>query len=690
MSSEAVSFYLENIRETGALGFYYDFNHWSGAYLLNTGSLEYPAYSGLSGRLVGDLASFTGEASGSGSFSHDYIEIENTNSLKEVLLPSAESKSFTYLVSQKKVDNSCGTIFSNYNGLSNTPSGWEIGINNANQLYFMYQVYTPGGERARSIKTLNVIPAAQNWYGVSLTSSYLSMGRYLPENASWETQRFSVMPQYINNSNDWRIGSGEYGYSGYMDKFIYLNEGLPFSEMEEVIKASYQDVVLQGEESEILPGALTGYSYFPTGETGIIGSTGVYSGTITLTGTGRYTVGDPLYGDVLSGNTYYTEYSEFSGAANRRNPFSGSGYLANWAMEDMFGVITGLNYFETGYSSEWTEDLYQTSGISGTLWTGSGSFPLYDVPEEIVLVEGETGRSGNMFMEGGSYYNPYVKDTISYLGPRSGEGDFCELTYNLDVENLNKRASRGFSPSVGREVFYVDFEYLPTEASLINIYQNGVFQATGLEVVGDPDPSNILNPSSPEITIKSGNFILVNEAVSAPSPYYSTNDEIFYDVEQSGESGRLYITGENPYDDSPFSEIPMQDSQIFFNGQKIYSGINWDDSGGEFNPIGGILSILPEENEYFIYEARPDYSGINKLTETGENMYDISDLNGQTGISGENFVYYINGIKDKNVIIYSTGVSLLRTGVDVMINSIENNPRNYYYISNGETLINDG
>ena len=40
----------------------------------------------------------------------------------------------------------------------------------------------------------------------------------------------------------------------------------------------------------------------------------------------------------------------------------------------------------------------------------------------------------------------------------------------------------------------------------------------------------------------------------------------------------------------------------------------------------------------------------------------------------ENTVKLQKLIKDKNVIIYSTGVSLLRSGVDVMINSIENNP----------------
>ena len=392
---------------------------------------------------------------------------------------------------------------------------------------------------------------------------------------------------------------------------------------------------------------------------------------------------------MASGDVYYVEYSTFSGSGNLKNPFSGTSYLAHWAMYDMPGVITGLNYFETEYSSEWTLDIYENSGISGVLWTGSGSNSLYDLPEEIILVEGETGRSGSMFMEGGQYHNPYVKDTISYLGDRAGEGDMCELIYNLDSENLNKKAARGFSPAVGKEVFYVDFEYLPTEASLINVYQNGVLQATGLKIEGAADPSNPLNPSSPQVSLESGNFILINEAIRGGAPYYSKDDELIYDIEQSGASGRLYITGDDPYVHSPFSEIPMQDSQIFFNGQKTYSGINWRDNAG-FEPMGDITSILPSGDQYFIYEARPEYSGVNKIIETGENMHDMSDLNGQTGISGRNFEYYVNGIKDDEVIIYSTGVSLIRTGVNVMINSIENTAINYYYIANGEYLINNG
>jgi hypothetical protein len=683
MSSEAISFYLEETKGTGSLGFYYDFKNWSGNYLLNTGSPEYPTYSGLSGKLIGDLNQFTGQASGSGSFHESYIEIENTEILSEVLFPTDQSKEFTYLFSQRKVDNSCGTIFSNYSTDYEIPSGWEIGINNCNQLYFMYQGYNNDGQRTTDIKTLNNIPAAQNWYGVSLSQSYVSIGRYVPYLRSWENQRFSVKSQYINNSNTWRIGSGEYIYSGYMDKFIYINQGLSFSEMRGVVESSYQSLATEGEETKIIDGGITGYSYFPTGETGIIATTGIYSGTVTYTGTGEYTIGSPDYGNVSSGENYYVEYSTFSGQSNPVNPFTGASYLSKWALEDMTNVITGLNYFQTGYSSEWTVDIYESSGISGVIWTGSGSSPLYEPSQEIVLLDGVTGLSGSMHES----QDLYAKDTISYLGERGDERDFCELIYNIDGQNLNKSSRRSFSPNVGREVFYIGLEYLPTEASALNLYQNGVFQATGIEEAGNINPAE---PSIRNYNIKSGNFILREEAIDEISGIYSSEDSVFYDVAQSGASGRLYITGEDPYSAAPYSDIPMENSEIFFNGQKIYSGINWDDSGGEFNPIGGITSIIPDSNQYFIYEARPEVSGENKSYITGERIYDFTNIGGFNGMSGDNFLFYLNGIRDQEVLVYSTGVSLLSTGVDIMINSMENLTNRYYYISNGEVINSNG
>ena len=37
------------------------------------------------------------------------------------------------LISQEKIDNSCGTLFGNYQGDKIPTSGWEFAINNANK-----------------------------------------------------------------------------------------------------------------------------------------------------------------------------------------------------------------------------------------------------------------------------------------------------------------------------------------------------------------------------------------------------------------------------------------------------------------------------------------------------------------------------------------------------------------------------
>ena len=63
------------------------------------------------------LKAFTGTQSGSGAFSHNYIKVQNIESDGGEIINCTRPTSFTFLVSQEKVDNSCGTLFSNYAGL---------------------------------------------------------------------------------------------------------------------------------------------------------------------------------------------------------------------------------------------------------------------------------------------------------------------------------------------------------------------------------------------------------------------------------------------------------------------------------------------------------------------------------------------------------------------------------------------
>ena len=672
MSSEAISFYLQKHLNSGAFAFYYDFNHWSedgGNYILTTGSGDYTTRTAYSGEVVGDWENFTGTASGSGSFRDSYIKIENVENENGELFRTQGGLGFTFLVSQEKVDNSCGTIFSNYAGLQTTTSGWEFGINNANKLYFKLQDAEAGGNPKNTIITLNDTPAAKNYYGVTLQGNEVFLGRYEPSSRSWSAVQAQFNAAYVRNNVDWYIGSGEYPYSGYMDKFAYFSEPIPFYDLGKIIEASFQTIETGiGAEYQTFSGDITGYSYYPSGVTGVIGITGVFSGVSQQTGSGQHLTGSGITGTVEEGEIYYVYYDTITGSGNL-NPDNYqlielySGVVASETLEER---ITGFETGVTGFSGGIDVPLYTMDAITGILWTGSGAISLFDDPFTLLMNPGRSGLSGD-------FPNSYLKDTVSYLGQRSAAynvinditGDFMEIISNVEAGSVNLSAQYGFSDVIGAPTFYVDRSYR-NEGNLLNIFSNGVFQTTGQIEYGAPDPTNTLAPNAPTISITSGNYALTGFALYPHNPYFSNTDAVIYDADQTGKRGRLDIFETGDYNDAPFAEISPQNTQIFFNGQKVYSGIDYIDDGGFF-PTPEFTGMELTGS----YIEAPAYSENAVTVNTGINLYALNNVTnnqGGSGFSGNNFIYYINGarLSRRDFVEYSSGVSLLTSGKNVM------------------------
>jgi hypothetical protein len=676
MSRDAVSFYLAKHLDTGCLGFYYDFDHWSGTHILNAGSEEFPAYTRYSGSVVGDFNNFTGHASGKGSFSNSYIKVENADTQDGELLREGGAKGFSFLISQEKVDNSCGTLFSNYAGLQPSSSGWEIGINNANLLYFKFQDAAADGTPTNNIKTVLEVPAAKNWYGISIQDSTLELTHFNPLGNSISTKR--INSNYIRNNSDWYIGTGEYPYSGYIDNFFAFNTYLSPPTLGDIVTASYQEIVTGvGSELFTISSDITGYSFYATGATGIVGSTGTLSGYNYTTGSGTYITGSGLTGAVNEGEIYYEAYTGFSGAANPFHPESGTLFSGVTASSALLSEITGFETGLTGYGVVTQQPVYSGSGISGVLWSGSGYEPSYGYDQTIYRSVGETLLSGERFETSGVYDCSYLKNTLSYLEQRGSAfntgdgkiGDFVEIIGNIEDPVTNIRAAYGYSRQVYRDSFYIDKAY-KGKPFLLNVFANGVYQITGGLV--DVPLNNPRNPLATRVSVEGGNYALkASTLVTPPGGWqFGGEEEIYYDAEQNGSRGRRDVTNVAEYS-IPFPEIPANDSQVFFNGQKIYSGIDYIAVPG-FQAIGEITNMTGT------FAARPAYGGSGVTTYSGINLYDLTGvINNRDcpGFSGENFIYYVNGVRGlpwggtssaASFIAYSTGVSLLKTGRNVM------------------------
>ena len=122
MSNKLIQKTLSGIGIAENLKFFYDFESYSGDYVMPAFHQENP----YSGKVVNYDSSFHDEANGSGFFHDKYIEIQNTSGIT--------SENATIIFSQRKTGSSNGVIFSHLDQYG--PSGWEIGINQANKYYF--------------------------------------------------------------------------------------------------------------------------------------------------------------------------------------------------------------------------------------------------------------------------------------------------------------------------------------------------------------------------------------------------------------------------------------------------------------------------------------------------------------------------------------------------------------------------
>lgn len=664
MSREAVNFILDKYSiDSGVFKIYYDFENYGDGGGAQSVLSEANADSLYSGRIYGDVDSFTGSY-GSGNFNSGYVKVQNA----DVNLNSGANGPCTFLFSTKKSNTQAGVVFSNFGknedftNYYNPTSGWEIGFNQANKLYFRnYNRLQP------TILTLNSIPTAENIYAVNLSDGDVVLSHYNPVSAEFNVRGFGVDGNFIRPSYDWYLGTGEHQYQGYMDKFLYFAEDFGPGILADVSRAIFQDTVVTPEISGSGSTLVTGYEPVPSGTTGVLYYTGVLSGTTEFSRSGYSPTGTGITGFVDVGETYYELIEASTGFLNNNYPYGLNLYrnlIATSPGVRTTSITTGTSGFvESGFN-----EVYMSSGVTGITSTGTGYNPLSG-SFSYVIQRATTGVVD-------SAIHKYLPDTVSYIGIRGGglnvtggqTGDFMEIQSGINHEINNKLAGFGYMDEFQRNTYFIE------SGSGLSLFLNGIEQFEGVPLVTQNEMyEDIYN-------VKSGDFFQSGAAAfqntfESSSPSFNT-DEVLYDVEQFGQKGQLHITGASQYAESPFSQISPDETQVFLNGQKIYSGIDYKSAGGLFRPTGlivsqgltGIFTTVP------IPAGGSSLTGINRYDHNFSPTYTLNSLN-----------FYMNGVRQNpdQFIQHSTGVDLIETGINIM----EPITTKVYNINGGETLI---
>ncbi len=660
MSIELINKTINDL-SISSLKILYDFNSYSGNFI---NSIE-PAGLDYSGEIKSFNNNFVNNSSGSGFFDGQCIEIKNVSGIT--------SESATILFSQTKTGVSNGVIFSHMD--PNGPSGWEVGINEANKYYFKNYI-----DGSPNYKTLDSYLCDQNLCAITVSDiGGVSLSRLnfakkeepaiinsfiesRDPNSGVEYYRFDHqeinLPEHsISNGSNWHVGSGEFLYQGYMDYFLYFDSELNQDQLRKISRSIYSTINFVPEVSGVVSGQITGEEVFVSGVSGEVGIKHTLTGSTT--GSGYYTnyVGQPQTGAApVSGFVYVpvktipsipnlrqeeqTLYKRIQNLSLTFSPtgdvergpltnfqYSGDGWQFSGNSGSYYGQtgigpsgsvfgVTGFDLTET--REYWTgrvKNFYETGATSGLLYnkftySGVRSEPKYYTKKE-------------SYYENGPNESPiYFPNAISTVGSIDGDY-FYEIIYDIDNKGINKQKQPSRNTFFNKNVVYIDQKSNPDQ---LYFFINGVAQINGESQVY----KNQYN--FPEVNIESGFYVSGTEVFTELDLSY--DDDIVYDIVHSGEKNSLAINSLSDYSSAPFQNFNFDNSQVFLNGVKLYSGIDYIDSGGFFpiNVSTGATGV------YFTYA---NYSG--GISQTGEGGEPIT----ATGLEMQPLGYlsFFNGIR---------------------------------------------
>ena len=612
---------------------------YSGRILAEKGSVADPTAS---------MDYFTGNV-GTGNFSgglgeyYNHIQITNHSDLFDeefCFLIGAQTTSRRDIGEPEKgpVSNN-NILFSNWSGSGNCYNGWQMGINAANRAY----IETYNNLQPTVVTYMGTTPYTHNIWAFLYRAGELSVGRFDIKEEEFDFYSTSVDLENLQSGSFWNIGSGinfdpsvkftdsmvlNSGlFAGKIDQFIYFNTGLSSNQANQVAKSIYGGHYLDSSAtSENTLESFGGFTTSTSNQTGEIGVSGTNTPTST-TGSITFYENIPLSGSTSYGSIYYelldTIPHEISGTQGIYRTLYNTGY-----------PLTGVTGFTTvehtsGLSS--SANSFSSSVVTGYLFSGSGYSLVLDSAGSETLTNAISGVSG----EAGVNLRP---DALSYI---SEDPNFVVEKYNADgfeINNkwsLNNQASQGYATRQDGLGLYIDRS---RGEDTIGLYLNGEGREHGQFVSNGSVTSEII-----KFTTSGQTYVITCTGVFEINSSGVTDDEIStYFDQYSIESGDYFLSGREVVDSLQFagyyekplvgiydinlpetgrdrwvvpdvsyysgvdSDVESNGNMVFFNGQKLISGMNYEYTG-KFSPSGFITGTT---GVYFSFPEIPTSSSV--------------------------------------------------------------------------------
>ena len=623
---------------------------------------SWPAQTFTSGQINENTPnSFTGTI-GSGNFEDAYVEINNSSDYFNAPC--------SFIFSLDKKNREPVSIFNNIQNVETTGSGYAFGMNAANNIWF--KTFDKNQPTIRSSNFASV--AKHNLWALSVNDSSLSIRLFDPHTTGFESTGFLLDRNVLQNQVglNCQLGSGEYNSKYFLDYFVAISGNISDTALYDLCQNSYQEYFYNDDVSGAIvdpvsnSGVATGNQVLdiPSG-TGIMYKN-VFSGYVENTKTFVTSTGQPLTGGVpnlVSGETII-----YSSVSSNIEPFNDTLYVSDGLISQSPHV-----FYET-FFSDGTE-----SGPQITGWSGSGESINVKFSGEVYVasgatgftdsrftVSGVTGDSGTYLLSGassgvrGDFPNKYNLSDLVFLGTSGSGNDIGEFALLEDPTVFNKTLNRGMNNAPGSLASSLSFtfpdgkSYLSGDRFSGAIQMNGATQYQGL-------PNRYLDEfRATQIKITGGNYYITGNVIVSRQmvnmSYYSLYDsQSILNKAFDIITGTGWITAAN---------VSPNDSQVYLNGQKIYSGIDYQSIGGTFTVISSANHRTDISGTSGLLFGYDNYSGY--VSNTGIELHSLYDQS----FPRNGFMYYLNGIRahPSDCAQYSKLNSFL-TGVEIYRNT---------------------
>ena len=573
-SSNFQYFYNELGFQQENLLMYYDFRSGTGLLMPNVAS-------GQSGNYAATISSGTSIFNRSGSAYFDGQASLKIGADPSTALSGKSFDNFTMGFCFDRSGNSNGLLFSSLMQQTNVGSGFNIGINAANALFFETR-----DQNGPVMITSKINLGSKNLFYLSKSSNEISFNYFNPSTRLLETDSYFVPSNFVLASSDWTIGktnghspswSTTGDYKGWLDEFFYVDAVFNPDDFARSLSGFYVSGIETVRVSgEVCATGVTGHQSVITLSTGITGYSSstypIYENQVSnISGLFAVSGGEVFnynYVVIDTGNCGDLIYSGIKDISQITNYVYSGGFINQQVIVGSGILITPLS----GVIS--TSGQFPVSGVVCESFL-SGIQTNYSLNNDFLISLGMERVSSYGAIRFGDFFETYVAPSSYGVGAVSIEPqfDFNSSSFVINNQSLN----------------------IPTNQNILcQLYVNGLYQNSGSFFVS----GDIYNNT----TVLLGDYYLQNQGLFS-SGFYTDTDRAVIDLVSRQQLSGSHASGSTSFGLATYGDSGnVSSSFVFYNGQKMISGRNYHASGAQnitginlpFRDISGRISFAQQ------------------------------------------------------------------------------------------------